>query len=68
MNKQDVDSILLANWYFIKCKMESPSDGKTELARKYLVAKIGKALIDRSKVRSNAIKAFVFIPLFSLFY
>jgi hypothetical protein len=67
MNKQDVDSILLANWYFIKCKMDSPSDSKTELARKYLVAKIGKALIDRSKVRSNAIKAFVFIPFFSIF-
>lgn len=68
MSKQDVDSILLANWYFIKCKMESPSGGKTELARQYLVAKIRKALIDRSMVRSNAIKAFIFIPLFNLFY
>lgn len=58
--KQDVDSILLANWYLIKCKMEKPSCHKTELARKYLVAKVKKALFERTKlteVQSN--KAFV---------
>ncbi len=53
--KQDVDSILLANWYFIKCKFDNPSCNKTELARQYLVAKIGKALCDRTSknVKSN---------------
>jgi hypothetical protein len=52
MKKQDVESILLANWYFIKCKMESSSKDKTELARLYLVSKIDKALIERSKLKS----------------
>ena len=48
--KQDVDSILLANWYLVKCKMERPSCHKTELARKYLVVKINKALFERTKL------------------
>jgi hypothetical protein len=48
--KQDIDSILLANWYLVKCKMERPSCNKTELARKYLVAKINKALFERTKL------------------
>ena len=52
--KQDVDSILLANYYFIKCKVEKPYCHKTELARKYLVAKIKGALSDRkSKLESQ---------------
>jgi hypothetical protein len=46
--KQDVDSILLANWYFTKCKIDNPNCQKTELARQYLTAKIKKALFDRS--------------------
>jgi hypothetical protein len=46
--KQDVDSILLANWYFIKCKFDNPKCNKTELARQYLVSKIKKALYDRT--------------------
>ena len=53
MRQQDIDSILLANWYLIKCKMENPSCSKTELARKYLVAKINKALFNRSKLSSS---------------
>jgi|688.fasta_scaffold1862083_1 hypothetical protein len=57
--KQDIDSILLANYYFIKCKVENPSCHKTELARKYLVAKISKALSDRqSKLDVLKDKAF----------
>ena len=48
--KQDVDSILLANWYFIRCKIESPLGDKTELARKYLVSKVGNALTKRRKL------------------
>ena len=53
--KKDVDSILLTNWYLIKCKIESPFCSKTELARKYLVAKVNKALFERAKL-SNSIK------------
>lgn len=44
MNKTDIDSILLANWYFTKCKIENPSCNKTELARKYLVNKVNSVL------------------------
>lgn len=51
--KQDVDSILLANYYFIKCKVENPLCHKTELARKYLVAKIKGALSDRKSKLEN---------------
>lgn len=51
--KQDIDSILLANWYFIQCKFENPSPEKTELARKYLVSKVGKALTRRIKVKES---------------
>jgi hypothetical protein len=52
--KQDVDSILLANWYFTKCKIEGNSCAKkTELARKYLVTKIQKALFEREISQSN---------------
>ena len=51
--KQDVDSILLANWYLIMCKVEKKPHSKYELARKYLVTKISKALSERSKIQSN---------------
>lgn len=51
--KQDVDSILLANYYFIKCKVENPLCHKTELARKYLVAKIKGVLSDRKSKLEN---------------
>jgi hypothetical protein len=58
--KQDVDSILLANWYLIKCKMERPSCPKTELARKYLVSKINKALFERTKLDQPSKAFFLF--------
>jgi hypothetical protein len=58
MEQEQIESILLANWYLIKCKMESKSHkcDKTELARKYLVSKIRKALSERTFVKSD--KAF----------
>jgi hypothetical protein len=57
--KQDLDSILLANYYFIKCKVENPLCHKTELARKYLSAKIKLALSERkSKQDIQSSKAF----------
>ena len=49
MKKEDIDSILVANWYFTKCRIESPSSDKTELARKYLTQKVHKALFERAK-------------------
>jgi len=44
MEKQEIDSILLANCYFIKCKFENPLCYKTDLARRFLIGKIRKAL------------------------
>lgn len=66
MRKQDIDSILLANWYFTKCKIESPASDKTELARKYLVTKVGKAITDRT-TKSSSIKAFFILSLTTFF-
>jgi hypothetical protein len=50
MKKHDIDSILIANWYFTKCKLECPSSDRAELARKYLVKKVETALFERNKV------------------
>lgn len=50
MNKSDIDSILLANWYFTKCKIERPNCNKTELARKYLINKIKSVLNEKSLI------------------
>lgn len=44
MEKQEIDSILLANFYFLKCKFENPLCAKTDLARRFLNGKIRKAL------------------------
>jgi hypothetical protein len=44
MEKQEIDSILLANFYFLKCKFENPLCTKTDLARRFLNGKIRKAL------------------------
>jgi hypothetical protein len=59
MKKEDIESILLANWYFTKCRIENPSSDRTELARKYLTKKVSKALLERA----NPTKAFYFISL-----
>lgn len=67
MRKQDIDSILLVNWYFTKCKMESSPSDKTELARKYLVTKVGKALIERTRITNPSIKAFFIFGLMLIF-
>lgn len=45
MNKADIQSILIANTYFTKCKLEKNCClDKTELARKYLVKSIVKSI------------------------
>ena len=44
MDKQELNSILLANFYFLKCRFENPICSKTDLARKFLSRKIKRAL------------------------
>jgi hypothetical protein len=53
--KPEVDTILTANFYFLKCKLEKNCE-KTELARKYLTSLINKALNDRSENKLQSIK------------
>lgn len=67
MSREQIDSILLVNSYFTKCKCEgsSPSCQKSELARKYLVKKISKAL--NKKNNFSYIRAF-FIALVNYIY
>lgn len=57
MNKEEIESILLANWYFTTCRLCKPSCEKTELARKYLTDKIRKALINKNQKKTKLIKA-----------
>ena len=60
MSKPEVDSILLANWYYTKCRLDKPTCEKTQLAKKYLVNKIDKALTGRMLQSSrtlNLVKA-----------
>ena len=47
MNKQELNSILLVNAYFIDCRLKRPTCAKTDLVRKYLMKKIDKALYKR---------------------
>ncbi len=48
MEKRELDSILLANFYFIKCKFENPVCSKTEMARRFFLDKITKILSKRN--------------------
>ena len=61
MNKKDIESILLANWHFTMCKIQCNDFEKTELARKYLVSRIRKTLLDRIYEKSVSSKVFSFI-------
>lgn len=58
--KQDIESILLANWYLTLCKIENKSKDKSETARKYLVTKISKVLFDRKNDKLLSSKALEF--------
>ena len=69
MSKPEVDSILLANWYYTKCSLDKPTCEKTQLAKKYLVNKINKALTERMFNRNrtfNSVKALI-VLLISVF-
>jgi hypothetical protein len=67
MRKTDIDSILLVNWYFTTCKLEKPFCPKTEMARKYLLKKVSKALISNGEAPKGGTrllsKAFVLLML-----
>ena len=53
--KNDVSSILLANWYLTKCSLDKSDNDKKEIARKYLLLKIQNALSERRKSKSNSV-------------
>ena len=53
MSKDELDDILLANWYFIKCKIERPCCKKTDLARKFLDCIIKKVLTRKVRTDKN---------------
>jgi hypothetical protein len=53
MEKQDIDSILLANFYFLKCRFDNPLCYKTDLARRFLLRKIKKALTKKIEFSQN---------------
>ena len=44
MEKQEIESILLANCYLMQCKFSSPCQNRIEAARRFLMKKIRKAL------------------------
>lgn len=60
-DKTDIDSILMANWYFINCK-KTNGFGCQDVARKYLTLKINKTLSEREKIKSD--RAFSFLNIF----
>jgi len=61
MNKWNVKSILLANNYLLKCKVDQSCCEKTELARKYLIVSIKKTLNQR---KNSLISVFSFLVFF----
>lgn len=68
MDKTEIESILLANWYFTTCKLSVSNPHKcekTDLAKKYLINKIKKALTEKSLRKTNSIKAFSILSILS---
>jgi hypothetical protein len=51
-DKPEVNTILAANCYFLKCKLENNCE-KSELARKYLTLLIKKTLTKRVENKIN---------------
>ena len=48
--KPDVDTILTANWYLLKCKLNDNCCSESDLARKYLTTLISKSLKERAEI------------------
>jgi hypothetical protein len=61
MNKPEVDSILLANLYLTKCKLDDCEPKRIDIARKYLTNKINKVLVERSLEHQKSKSMFTFI-------
>jgi hypothetical protein len=61
MLKEHVKSILVANSYFTKCKIEKRCFYETELAHKYLIKKIRKALCEKKRSYSYFSGIFSFL-------
>lgn len=50
--KSELDSILVANWYLIKCKFDEKKNSESEkIARLYLTNKINKVLTQRKTLK-----------------
>lgn len=48
--KSEIESILLANLYLVKCKFDCKKNGESaNIARKFLTQKIKKVLLQRNK-------------------
>lgn len=46
--KSEIDSILLANWYLVKCKLDDSKNSEIKsIARNFLTQKINKVLTQR---------------------
>jgi hypothetical protein len=60
MKNRELDTILLANIYLLRCKLESAPKQKQELARKFLTSKIEKTLKKRKITESSFFKVFSF--------
>jgi hypothetical protein len=66
MTKPEVDSILIANSYLVRCKFEDSDRNRTELARKFLTQKIKKTLNKRiifNEDKNSLYKVFSFFLL-----
>ena len=59
MNNSDIESILLANWYFINCIKNKDDVKYKEAAKRYLTMKINKALVERGKTQPTKANSFL---------
>jgi len=55
MNRNDIDEILLINWYLVRKKLNSPNCEKVELMRKYLTIKINDLIKKKKSVNKSPI-------------
>ena len=57
IDKTEVDTILVANEYILKCKFDNKCSEKTSLARKYLTSLINRALKQKieNKIKTSSL-------------
>lgn len=65
MKSHELDTILLANTYLVKCQFDQTPSYRQELARKYLTCKIKKTLNKRKILNkeSSIFKVFSFFMI-----